>query len=286
MAVVSPASWPDSREDLAPLLHALTSWGLRPELGAHVADRRGYQAGTDADRLADLDRALRDPGVRAVVASRGGCGSLRLLRGIDRQALERDPKPLVGYSDITALHQFWRGSGVPAVHGAVDGAHADAVRAQLVDAAGAVVRSDPAAVTAALTSSGRAAGALVGGNLEMLARCVGVVEVSWAGCLLLVEAHRAAGLGTVDRALTQLRLSGTLDGVAGVVVGSFEEFAGYEDRGWTVVDVLHDLLDDLGVPILGGLPLGHLPDPVPVPLGVPAVLDADTGRLTVDALTR
>ncbi len=284
VAVLSPSSWPSSRQELNPLLDTLTSWGLRPELGAHVADRHGYMAGTQTDRLADLNGALRDPAVRAVVASRGGCGSLRLAREVDRRALERDPKPLVGYSDVTALHQVWWRSGVPAVHGAVDGAYADLVRAQLMDGAGAAVEPDPAAVTATLTTSGVAAGTLVGGNLEMLARCVGVVEGEWTGCVLLVEANKAAGLGMVDRALTQLRLSGALDGVTGIAVGSFEEFTGYEDRGWTVIDVLRDLLDGLGVPILGGLPLGHLPDPVPVPLGVPAVLDADAGRLTVDAL--
>jgi len=286
VVVVSPSSWPDSRAELDPLLDSLQSWGLRPELGAHVVDRRGYLAGTDADRLTDLNQALHDPGVRAVIASTGGCGSLRLLREVDADALARDPKPLVGYSDITALHQLWRRSGVPALHGAVDGAHRDAVREQLMDAGPTLVRDDPGAITAALTTTGRASGDLVGGNLEMLARTVGVVETSWQGCILLVEANKAAGLGMVDRALTQLRLSGALDGITGVAVGSFEEFAGYRDREWTIVDTLHDLLDDLGVPVLGGLPLGHLPDPVPVPLGVPAVLDADVGQLTVGALVR
>jgi muramoyltetrapeptide carboxypeptidase len=283
---VSPSSWPDSRADLDPLLNTLESWGLRPELSAHVVDRRGYMAGTDTDRLTDLNQALRDPGVRAVIASSGGCGSLRLLREVDRDALERDPKPLVGYSDITALHQLWRRSGVPVVHGAVDGAHREAVRGQLMDAAPTVVRSEPSAITDALSTTGRARGDLVGGNLEMLARSVGVVDVSWWGCILMVEANKAAGLGMVDRALTQLRLSGALDDITGVAVGSFDQFAGYQDREWTIVDTLHDLLDDLGVPILGGLPLGHVPDPVPVPLGVPAVLDADAGQLTVDALVR
>jgi muramoyltetrapeptide carboxypeptidase len=284
--VVSPSSWLDSRADLDPMLNTLQSWGLHPELSAHVVDRRGYMAGTHTHRLADLNQALRDPGVRAVIASWGGCGSLRLLRGIDRDALERDPKPLVGYSDITALHQLWRGCGVPALHGAIDGAHRDDVRGQLMNAAPTLVPSDFGALPAALTTTGTARGDLVGGNLEMLARTVGVVDVSWRGCILLVEANKAAGLGMVDRALTQLRLSGALDGVTGVALGSFDEFAGYEDRGWTVVDTLHDLLDDLEVPLLGGLPLGHLPDPVPVPLGVPAVLDADAGQLTVEALVR
>jgi muramoyltetrapeptide carboxypeptidase len=286
VAVVSPSSWPDSRADLDPLLHTLETWGLRPQVGAHLVDRRGYMAGTDADRLADLNQALRDPGIRAVIASRGGCGGLRLVHGVDRQALEHDPKPLVGYSDITALHQVWRRAGVPAVHGAIDGVHQEAVRGLLMSAAAASVASDPRTITAAMTTTGRASGDLVGGNLEMLARSVGVVDVSWRGCIVMVEANKAAGLGMVDRALTQLRLSGAFDHITGVALGSFDQFAGYRDRGWTVVDTLRDLLDDLGVPILGGLPLGHIEDPVPVPLGVPAVLDADAGRLTTEALVR
>jgi muramoyltetrapeptide carboxypeptidase len=268
------------------LLATLESWGLRPELGVHGMDRRGYMAGTDDDRLADLNGALRDPGIRAVIASRGGCGALRLVRGVDRQALERDPKPLVGYSDITALHQVWRRSRVVAVHGAVVGAHRDVVRAQLLEGAPTVVHTDPTTITAGLTTSGAARGDLVGGNLEMLARSVGVVDVSWEGCILLLEANRAAGLGMVDRALTQLRLSGALDYVSAIAVGSFDEFAGYRDRGWTIRETLRDLLDDLGVPILGGLPIGHVENPVPVPLGVPAELDADAGRLTVAPAVR
>jgi muramoyltetrapeptide carboxypeptidase len=282
VAVVSPSSWPESRDAVDALLGTLQSWGLQPEVSAHIADRRGYMAGTDADRLADLNRALRDPGVRAVIASRGGCGALRLIRGVDRQALQRDPKPLVGYSDITALHQVWRRARVPAVHGAVAGAHRDVFRAQLLDGASTVVQTDPRMITAELTTSGRARGDLVGGNLELLARSVGVVEVFWKGCILLLEANKAAGLGMVDRALTQLRLSGALDHITAIALGSFDEFAGYRDRGWTITETLHDLLDDLRVPILGGLPIGHIDSPVPVPLGVPAELDADARRLTVE----
>jgi muramoyltetrapeptide carboxypeptidase len=286
VAVVSPSSWPEAREDLDQLIDMLESWGLRPELSPHVLDRHGYMAGTVAHRLTDINGALRDPGVRALIASRGGCGGLRLVHGIDRQALERDPKPLIGYSDVTALHQVWRRSGVPAIHGAVYGAHSSVVREQLLDGASTFVTSDPSMITAALTTSGGACGDLVGGNLEMLARSVGVTEVSWEGCVFMVEANKAAGLGMVDRALTQLRLSGALDHITGVAVGSFDQFAGYQDREWTVIDTLHDLLDDLSVPILGGLPLGHVDDPMLVPLGVPAVLDADAGQLIVDPAVR
>lgn len=284
VALVSPASWPD---DAAPswMVDQLQAWGLRVVVGEHVLDRRGYLAGRDDDRLADLNRAIRDPEIRAVIATRGGCGSSRLVHGVDVDALRADPKPLLGYSDITALHLVWHAAGVPALHGAVAGRHSDQVRRLLMEDAEAVVTADPSALSAALTTPGRAEGVLVGGNLEMLARAVGVVPLDLADAILLLEINKAAGLGMVDRALTQLRLSGSLDGVAGVALGSIDQFAGFEDRGWTILEVLRDHLDALGVPVLGGLPLGHLDDLVTVPLGVPATLDTRAGELRVRPLT-
>jgi muramoyltetrapeptide carboxypeptidase len=108
VTVLSPSSWPEATEHLDALVRSLSAWELRPQVSPHAFDRRGYMAGTVADRLSDLNTALRDPGVRALVATRGGCGALRLAHGVDEAALRSDPKPLVGYSDITALHQVWR----------------------------------------------------------------------------------------------------------------------------------------------------------------------------------
>lgn len=263
----------------------LQPWGLRVVVGKHALDRRGYLAGRDDDRLADLNDAIRDPQIRAVIATRGGCGSFRIVRGVDVDALRADPKPLLGYSDITALHQVWHVAGVPALHGAVAGQHSDHVRRLLMEDAETVVTADPSALSAQLTAPGSAEGVLFGGNLEMLARAVGVVPFDLDGAILLLEINRAAGLGMVDRALTQLRFSGALDGVAAVALGSIDQFTGYEDRGWTILDALRDHLDALQVPVLGGLPLGHLDDLVTVPLGVPAKLDTRAGTLTVRPLT-
>jgi muramoyltetrapeptide carboxypeptidase len=154
---------------------------------------------------------------------------------------------LVGYSDITALHQVWNTAGVPVLHGAIAGAHGDHVRRLLMEDADTVVDADAGALSAELTTAGSAEGPLFGGNLEMLARSVGVVDFDLSGGIFLLEINRAAGLGMVDRALTQLRYSGTLDGIAGVALGSIDQFAGYEDRGWTIVDTLRDHFDALGV---------------------------------------
>lgn len=127
IALVSPASWSEPAQ-IDETTAAIESWGFRPRLGAHVHDRLGYLAGADEDRLADLNDAIRAPDVRAIVCLRGGCGSFRLMRGVDVDALEADPKPLVGFSDITALHRVWHQHGVPSLHGAVSGAHQDVVR--------------------------------------------------------------------------------------------------------------------------------------------------------------
>lgn len=279
VALLSPASWSED-EWVTTSVETLESWGLRVRLGQHARDRLGYLAGTDADRLGDLNRAIRDPEVRVIVTLRGGCGSLRVTRSVDVAALRADPKPIVGFSDITALLSVWYAAGVTSLHGCVAGAHAENVRDQLWGLPPAVVERDPGALGADLTTSGRATGRLFGGNLEMLARSVGVVDLDLRGHVFLVEINRSAGLGMVDRALTQLILSGTLDGITGVAVGELQGFEGYVDREWDVLDVLRDRLSLLDVPVLAGLPLGHLSDPFTVPIGAACVLDADAGTLT------
>lgn len=279
VGLLAPGSWADQAW-LDANVGQLESWGLRVLVGKHVGDRLGFLAGADEARASDVNAAIANPEVRAVVALLGGCGSMRLLGSIDVRALQRDPKPLVGFSDITALHRVWHAAGIASLHGCIDGAHAVDVRGQLFGAPPAIVRPEEGGLTTPLTTTGTATGPLIGGNLEMLARSVGVVDLDLRGCVLLIEANRTAGLGMVDRALTQLILSGVLDQITGIALGRFDGFEGYQDRGWTVVDVLHDRLNALGVPILAGLPLGHGSSPRTVPLGTLCSLDADAGTLT------
>jgi muramoyltetrapeptide carboxypeptidase len=281
--LVSPASTP-TEDGVAEARAVLESWGLEVEMGRHVLDRWGYCAGTDADRLADLDDAFRDPRVRAVVATRGGAGAYRICEEVDVEAVVADPKPLLGFSDITYLHAaLWRACRLPGVHGWLVGEDAVAsARRILLDGAPVEVRPDPATYTAQVRRGGVARGTLLGGHLSTLAHLVGAGLPDLGGAVLLLEDKRDIGLGRVDRQLTQLRRAGALDGLAGVALGMFTGFDDYEDRGWTLLEVLDDHLDRLGVPVLGGLPIGHgRTDQVCVPLGADAVLDADAGTLTV-----
>ncbi|HEX6194587.1 MAG TPA: LD-carboxypeptidase [Jiangellaceae bacterium] len=229
IALVSPASRP-SENWVEWSVAKIESWGFRPRLGAHARDQRGYLA--DEDRLADINDAIRDPDVRAIVSLRGGCGSFRLIHGIDMDALRADPKPMVGFSDITSLHRVWHCAGIASLYGPVAGVHADAVRDLLMGGRPKPVEADPTQFGAELTTQGAARGRLFGGNLEMLARSVGVLDFDLYGHVLLLEINKAAGIGGVDRALTQLIMSGSLEGITGIALGRLSGFEEYEDRGW------------------------------------------------------
>ena len=130
--LVSPASSPD-RASVDNCLAVLDGWGLRGEVAPHVFDKWGYMAGSDADRLDDLNEAFRDPEVRAIVATRGGAGAYRIADQIDFAAVGADPKPLVGFSDITYLHlSLLHHCQLGGIHGCLVGEAAQASVRQLL----------------------------------------------------------------------------------------------------------------------------------------------------------
>jgi muramoyltetrapeptide carboxypeptidase len=287
--LVSPSSPPD-RQWLEESIQLLQSWGLQVDAGRHALDEHAYMAGRDADRLADLNDAFRDPSVRAIIATRGGAGSYRIVDGIDFDAVRADPKPVVGFSDITNIHlALLTHARLATIHGCLAGLTAIAnVRDLLMTTSALTLHRNPGSLSAAINVPGVAVGPLVGGNLRELAGSVGTTSIDLNGSIVLIEDLRHVGIGQVDRNLTQLIRSGALDDIAAIAIGSFEGFNGYTDHGWTVVDVLHERLTGLGVPILGGLDLGHDiigptggPDQNASTLGATATLDTITGTLTV-----
>jgi muramoyltetrapeptide carboxypeptidase len=287
---VSPAS-PPERAQVERGIELVSRWGLTVELGAHVFERHGhYLAGRDEHRLADLNDALRDPGVRAIFATRGGKGSYRIAHGLDFDAARRDPKPFVGFSDITLLHLALAKAGAAgAFHGPYAAwsddyygpESAEQLRRALMDPWAITIRRDPAESTARLTTEGIARGRLLGGSLAMIARAVGWCCPRFTESILLIEAVVDVQLGAIDSALVQLERSGCLDGVKGIAVGQFIRGGEGRPGKWSVIDVLRDRLEPLGVPVLGGLPIGHGPRPPTVPLGTDATLDASSGTLTI-----
>jgi muramoyltetrapeptide carboxypeptidase len=288
--LVSP-SGPARAERVARGIELLTGWGLSVVLAPEVYARHGYLAGTDDVRLASLNAALRDPAVRGVVATRGGYGAQRIVDGLDFDAVRADPKVVVGFSDITALQlALWRGARLATVHGPgaawldtrTPEVSAESLRAAMMSAAPVVVARDPAAETGPVAVGGPVVtGPLLGGNLCLLTSSIGTVDFpSLSGAVLLLEEVEEPPY-KVDRMLTHLGRSGVLDGVAGIAVGQFTRCA--DEWSVSIVDVLMDRLGDLGVPVLGGLPIGHGSGQLTVPVGVPATLDVAAGTLTVSA---
>ena len=292
--LLSPASPPEP-EKVATGIHLLESWGLKPELGAHALDRHGhFLAGTDGDRLADWNDALRDPGVRAIFTTRGGKGSYRIAHAIDFAAARADPKPWIGFSDVTILHlALWHHCRLPALHGphiAWDEHYygeraAVALRRALLDSQPVTLHRDPREITANVVIPGHAKGVLLGGNLQMIGRGVGWACPSFDGAILFIEAVDME-IGQLDAVLTQLRRAGCLGGLKGVAVGQFIRSAEPKPGKWSVIDVLYDHFSAWGVPVLGGLPVGHGPHPPTIPLGTIATIDTTAGTLTIDSAVR
>ncbi len=268
----------------------LAGWGLDVVTAPSVFARHGYLAGADELRLADLNLALADPRVRGVLCTRGGYGAQRIAERLDLDAVRADPKLVVGFSDITALQlALWRGARLATVHG--PGAAwlddrtgpdaADALRQTLMTAEPVVLKARPDEETSPVRLPGPVVhGPLLGGNLSLLTSTIGTADMpDLRGALLLLEDVDEPPY-KVDRMLLHLRRSGVLAGLAGVAVGQFTNCA--DDWAVSVADVLTEHLSALGVPVLGGLPIGHGKDQMAVPVGVPAVLDVSAGTLSTE----
>lgn len=243
-----------------------------------VRAKKGYLAGDDARRLAELHRALDEEGTRAIVCARGGFGATRLLDALDVEQVRRAKKLLVGFSDVTALHALWARAELGSMHGpmvawlgrANEDGRADwvaALEGRTLHARGlrAVVR-------------GRAEGVLLGGNLAVLAALVGTpYSPPLEGAVLFLEDVGEAPY-RIDRTITQLRQAQWFRGVRAIVLGDFVRCAP-GDHGVSVEEVLEERLGDLGVPVVAGLCAGHGATNHALPFGARVVVDADAGTL-------
>ena len=286
VALVAPAGPLNGARDLERARENVRSFGWIPVVGANVLARAGYLAGGDAARLADLNAALVDDSVDAVWCIRGGYGVMRILETVDYAALRRRPKPVIGYSDITALH------AAIATRCETVTFHGPTARAELsvfsrASLQRAIVGGDPVgrAEGARLLAPGRARGRLVGGNLAILCALTGTAYApDYRNAILVVEDVNEA-VYRIDRMLTQLRLTGALGSCAGLVFGQFTDIprdAPEESLGArSLDDVLGELASALGVPCIAGAPIGHVADQWTLPLGAEAELDADAGTLRI-----
>ena len=262
--------------------------GWEPVVGAHALERMGYLAGSDRNRLNDINRALRDPNVSAVWCLRGGYGMIRVLDQIDYDALTKSPKAIIGYSDVTALHAaVQRRCKLVTYHGpTAREALSDFSRDSLERAV--IGRSDScgAAPAARELNAGTAEGRLVGGNLSVLTSLCGTpFAPDYTDSILILEDVNEA-VYRIDRMLQQLRLSGSLNGCRAIVFGDCtgcKEDAGGGGRPFD--EVLGEIAHALGIPCLSGIPVGHIAEQWTIPLGATAKLDTATRTLNVTSYT-
>lgn len=285
IAVVSPSS-PPFAEGLEHGLRTLEEWGFEPVVMPNAREVHGHLAGVDDARADDLEMAFADPGVRAVFVGRGGYGSARLVDRLDWSVVAADPKPLLGFSDVTSLLcAAWMRTGLVTFHGPFVGGlpRMDGeARAHLLRL---LCEPEPPGLVpdrGRTVHGGTAEGIVLGGNLATLCSLVGTAdEPDLDRAILLVEDVNEAPY-RLDRMLTQLRRAGVLDGVAGIVVGNLRRCEPPKDRpSATAAQVVDDRLGMLGVPVVHGLDVGHTDRQFAVPFGVRARLDADEGTLTV-----
>lgn len=246
--------------------------------------RSSFLAGSDARRSSELREALGDPRVDAIVAARGGHGATRILGAIPVDEIAAANKLLVGFSDVTALHALWAQAGVRSLHGpmvATLGRAGASIRARWVAAVEGAI-PDPIEVRA--LAPGRAEGPLVGGNLSVLAALSGTpFAPPLEGAILFLEDVNEAPY-RVDRMVTTLRNAGWLSGLAGVALGAFTPSTPSDDAVGAMEAVLSDRLADLGIPVVSGVPSGHIEDNLELPLGAPVRIDAHSTRGTVTFL--
>lgn len=261
--------------------------GWEPVAGRYCRGRRGYLSGSDAERAADLNDAIRDPHIDAVWFLRGGYGTMRILDQVDWPALARRPKALIGYSDNTAVHLAANAVGVPGFHGphphppAFPDFARDGLLRVLTSTEPAGILPFPAAGGRAETlAGGTAEGPLVGGNLSLLSGTLGTpYAIQPEGGILFFE-EVGEHPYRLDRLLSHLKLAGVLDAVEGIAVGGITETPG--DDGEAIAhELLHDRLGGLGIPVAVGFPFGHVDDNWTLPVGVRARLDADAGTLAI-----
>lgn len=284
IALVAPAG-PVSQERIDASVARCEELELEPVVFPHAGERERFLAGSDDQRLADLQSAFDDRSIGAVWALRGGYGTQRILPRLSLERQKAAPIPFIGFSDNTTLHVRHAAMGIVSFHGPHPGAdfppETEAMfRRVLFEAepAGALIQrdEDPPPIT---LMGGRAEAPLVGGNLALLAALCGTEGALRAkGKILFIEdigepAYR------LDRMLLQLEQAGVVAGAVGLALGRFT--GAPDDDPHPIAAVIEEFARRVGIPAVADLPFGHVEHNCTLPVGVRAALDADAATLTI-----
>ena len=286
IGLISPASTPSSSEKIEGAVKYFEGLGYRVSVGRHAMDQVGYLAGTDEDRVADLNAMLEDRSVRAVMAIRGGYGTPRILDRVNYAALRRDPKIIVGYSDLTALLlAVFRRTGLVTFSGPMAGVEmwnsidpfTEEHFWRVITSASKIGRlKNPDDDPLRGPGKGKASGHLLGGNLSLLISLMGTpFSPSYRGSVLFLEdvdeaPHR------VDRMFAQLRHARVLNCINALILGRFTDCRPTDPSKpfLSIEEVLAEVESAAAIPVLSNFQYGHIPRKLTVPIGIRAVVDA------------
>lgn len=277
IAIVSPsgAVKPELVDGLAQFI---TEAGFAPVIMPHAKGRSGSYAAARADRFADMASAIGDHSIKAIFCSRGGYGAVHLIPSLANLPLRANAKWLVGFSDISALHALWSSVGISSIHGpmarhlTINGHDHQGSRALIDILCGREVEIKMDAHP--LNRPGSAEGTLVGGNLAVLEGLVNTpYDLLRPDCVLVIEDINEP-IYRVERMLWQLRLSGVLPSLRGLIVGNFKG-ADADLNHESVESMIAEMVSPYSYPVAFGAPVGHILENMPLRLSAPTRLRVD-----------
>lgn len=266
----------------------LEGWGLRVEIAGYALGKRGRFSGTAAERLEDLQRAFDDPGTKLVLCSRGGYGTMHLLSKLDFSTIRRNPKWVVGYSDITALHAALQYHGVASVHGPMaahfsnEGAEDVSVRyIKSVLAGQSLDYTIPVQPGETLNRNGTARGRLFGGNLSVFCSIIGsrYARVPRGGILFIEDTGELPY--RVDRMIYQLKLAGVFNRISGMIIGRFTGYEEDDQMYFPLLASIREAIEEYTFPVCFHFPAGHTRLNFPLVMGGTARLGVNTGNVSL-----
>jgi muramoyltetrapeptide carboxypeptidase len=268
IALVSPAK--KTQSNLEPALEIIKSWGIEPILGKNVLAAFNYFAGTDEQRLSDLQWALDDPEIKAIIVARGGYGTTRILDQLDWSKFDLNPKWICGFSDITSFLALLNNQNVSSIHGPMGVSltwdEQSSVALQEILFKG---KLEYQIAHHEKNKFGTTKAPLTGGNLSIICNSIGTAsEIQTKGKILFLE-EVGEYLYHLDRMLIQLKRAGKLDSIKGLIVGDFSSMKDHQDSfGKEVLQIISENISHLEIPVAFGFPLGHELKNLPVICGI------------------